>query len=112
MSPWWSRTRYVSRRNEAMKRSLIGRYRRARRGVAVTGMAAVLLGVAAGGALADGYGKATQIGGNDYSYASSTYTVTYNKDLYQYETGKDGNAYYSYYDGSKWSDWQSYADQP
>jgi len=95
-----------------MKDAAVGGYRRARRGLSVLGVAAALLGTVAGGALADGYGDAKQIGGDEYEYGYSTYATEYKGDVYQYETGKDGNAYYSTYDGKEWADWKGWDDQP
>jgi hypothetical protein len=94
-----------------MKGVVVAGYRRARRGLAVAGMATVLLGLATGGALADGgYGKANKVGNGDYEYASSTYSIAVGDYVYQYANGKDGYAYYTYYDGNQWSDWISWPD--
>ncbi|HEY7032055.1 MAG TPA: hypothetical protein VH482_12030 [Thermomicrobiales bacterium] len=96
-----------------MKDAVVGGYRRARRGVVVAGMAVALLGVAAGGALASGgtYGKADKVGGGDHEFHYSTYAITVGDYVYQYANGKDGWAYYTYYDGNAWSDWISWPDQ-
>ena len=84
------------------------------------GIATLLLGTSMGAALADGatfegggqIGKDDGYGDYEYALAAPTYAVATEDTLYQYGTGKDGNAYYVTYDGSEWSEWQGYADQP
>ena len=56
------------------------------------------------------YGDGQKVGSGDY--ASSTYAITVKDTLYQYVTGKDGNAYYATYDGKAWSDWTGWKSQP
>ena len=82
-----------------MKNAKVSGYRRLKQGISVLGIAACLVGTVAGGALADGFDGGKQIGGDKYEYGYSTYSATYDGDLYQYETGKDGYGYYSTYDG-------------
>lgn len=94
-----------------MKDAVVGGYRRARRGIAVAGMAAALLGVAAGTALAGGtYDGGGKIGTEDYEYHYSTYAITAGDYVYQYANGKDGWAYYTYYDGDTWGPWISWPE--
>jgi len=94
-----------------MKDAVVGGYRRARRGIAVAGVATALLGMMTGGALAHGtYGKAEKVGKGDAKYEYSTYAITAGDYLYQYANGEDGWAYYSYYDGKEWSDWISWPE--
>lgn len=82
------------------------------------GIAALLLGSSASGVLADGgtFDGGGKIGKDDgygaHELAAPTYAVTAGGTLYQYGTGKDGNAYYVTYDGEAWSDWQGYGEQP
>jgi hypothetical protein len=97
---------------ESMDRGLGDGYRRVVKWIAGAGITAALLGATAGGALAlDGsYGEAKKVG--DGPFASSTYNITVDNTLYQYATGKDGNAYYATYDGKAWSDWTGWEAQP
>jgi hypothetical protein len=79
---------------------------------AAAGLTAALLGATVSGALAfDGsYGDAKKVGNE--KFASSTYNVTVDDTLYQYATGEDGTAYYTTFDGSEWSDWETWYSQP
>lgn len=83
--------------------------------MAVTGLAAVLIGSSIGsGAAAGTWGKATKIAGGDtdYTFGASTYAIVVKKDLYQYATGTDGYAYYNHSDGATWDGWKGWEDQP
>lgn len=89
-----------------------------RRLAGTVGIASLLLGSSIGATLADGatFDGGAQIGKDDgygtYELAAPTYAVSTKDTLYQYGTGKDGNAYYVTYDGSEWSDWQGWEAQP
>jgi len=87
-------------------------YQRLIKGIAVSGLTAVLVGTTISGVLAfDGeYGKGSKVGGGDYK--ASTYAVTADDTLYQYATGTDGSAYYTTYDGEKWAEWSAWESQP
>jgi len=110
-------------RHDAMK-DLSGYLKLRRPGIrqlaGTVGIATLLLGTSMGAALADGatfegggqIGKDDGYGDYEYALAAPTYAVATEDTLYQYGTGKDGNAYYVTYDGSEWSEWQGYADQP
>lgn len=59
-------------------------------------------------------GKEIAAGGGygGVEYAAAPYTIDYNGTTYYYGTGEDGKGGYATYDGSAWSDWYSYEDQP
>src|SRR5215213_7390852 len=105
------RGRYRSR-EESMKKGTEDGYRRKLRGVAVAGLTAILLGTSAGGALAldGGYREGKKVGEGEFN--ASTYNITVDDTLYQYATGKDGNAYYTTFDGKSWDDWGGWESQP
>jgi hypothetical protein len=82
------------------------------KGIVVAGLTAILVVSMAAGALAlDGtYGKGKEVGKGEF--ASGTYAITASDTLYQYATGKDGNAYYTTYDGETWAAWSGWESQP
>src|SRR5258708_7326179 len=91
-------------------------YRNVLKGLAFTGLTALVLGTGVAGALADGTGtfdSGQQISGNgsSYTFAASTYSDTSKDTLYQYATGTDGYAYYNTYDGNSWSGWAGWSNQ-
>jgi hypothetical protein len=92
-------------------------YRFLKRGIALGVVMSALVGATVTGAFAAGtfdggekVGKALDYG--DYSLAASTYAINVDDTLYQYATGKDGNAYYTYKNGQEWSKWEGWDNQP
>lgn len=87
-------------------------YRSVLKRVVTAGLAVALLGTTVSGVLAleGSYGEPKKVG--DGAFASSTYNVTVDDTLYQYATGKDGNAYYTTFDGTEWSEWTGWEAQP
>lgn len=61
---------------------------------------------------AGSYEESAKIEGDYSEFIYSSYAITVDDSVYQYATGKDGNAYYATYDGSSWSAWQSWDNQP
>lgn len=108
--------REIDRRTDRMNTGLVDGYMKARKGLAIAGLTAIMLGGTLGGVLADGtFGDPKKLDGDgysEYSLKSSTYAVTAGDTLYQYGTGEDGNAYYTTYDGEAWSNWESWGEQP
>jgi len=49
---------------------------------------------------------------SEYSYAAAPYAVDYDDTLYLYGTADDGKGYYSTYDGSEWSEYAGWENQP
>ena len=71
------------------------------------------LGVLADGETFDGGGKAGKDDGyTEYEFSAPSYVAPVGDTLYQYATGKDGNAYYTTYDGQDWSAWTGWESQP
>ena len=96
-----------------------GGYARVRRLIAAGAVAVVIGGLSIGSAFADGtYGEPTKIpsgseyGAGQYSFDASTVAVPYDGNLYQYATGADGAGYYATYDGTAWTDWTTWENQP
>jgi hypothetical protein len=77
------------------------------------GALAVAAGVRLGTVQAQttGYDQGTKIEG-DYTFTGGTYTSYAGDTLYQYAHDDQGDAYYNTYDGSSWSGWEGYAEQP
>ena len=99
-------------KEESMSKRVEDGYHGKLRTIAVAGIAAVLIGTTVGGALAldGGYGEGKKVDKGEFF--ASTYNITVDDTLYQYATGKDGNAYYTTFDGEKWSAWSGWDSQP
>ncbi|MBA3529015.1 MAG: hypothetical protein H0T91_06870 [Propionibacteriaceae bacterium] len=101
-----------------MYSNLVGGYRTARKGVIALALGATVTLGGVLGAFAqdagtfDGGGQVKGGGYAEYEYAASPYEVTYDDTVYIYGTGKDGKGSYVTYDGSEWSDYYTWEDQP
>ena len=62
-------------------------------------------------AAAGGYEAGKKIEGA-YTFQYGTYVAPAKDELYQYAHDDKGDAYYNTYDGSAWSGWQGYENQP
>jgi hypothetical protein len=100
-----------------MKDAAESGYRHLKRGITLVIVVTALVGATVSGAFAAGtfdggekVGKVLDYG--DYSLASSTYAIKVEDSIYQYATGEDGNAYYTYKNGQEWSKWEGWDNQP
>ncbi len=59
-----------------------------------------------------GYQPGEAINSTTATFAGGTYTAYANDTLYQYAHDDNGDAYYNTYDGSAWSGWETYEEQP
>lgn len=63
-------------------------------------------------AQSSGYEPGEAINGTTATFTGGTYAVYADDTLYQYAHDDQGDAYYNTYDGSAWSGWEAYAEQP
>jgi hypothetical protein len=59
-----------------------------------------------------GYEPGQPVNSTSVTFAGGTYTTVANNTLYQYANDSTGSAYYNTYDGTAWSGWTAYEQQP
>src|SRR5215211_1293546 len=107
----------IEQEKARMNTSLVDGYRGVRKSaIALALGAAVTLGGVLGALAADGTfddgGQVKSSGYEEYEYAAAPYEVEYDGYAYTYGTGTDGKGSYVTYDGSDWSEYYTWEDQP
>src|SRR5665811_1453391 len=98
------------------RRTFSGRATRLAKSLAIGG-ALLLLGAIPGFAqtatvFSGGEPAGKSDGYTTYEYNAAPFPVTYNDTLYLYGTAADGKGYYTTYDGSQWTAYTGWDDQP